>query len=30
VSYGGPALPEWLDAAVRRIVTGEFGAEVGR
>jgi hypothetical protein len=25
VSYGGPELPEWLDGAVRRVVTGEFG-----
>jgi NAD(P)-dependent dehydrogenase (short-subunit alcohol dehydrogenase family) len=26
VSYGGPELPDWLDGAVRRMVTGEFGA----
>jgi hypothetical protein len=28
VSYGGPELPGWLDAAARRVVTGDFGAEV--
>jgi hypothetical protein len=24
VSYGGPAIPDWLDGAVRRIAAGEF------
>jgi NAD(P)-dependent dehydrogenase (short-subunit alcohol dehydrogenase family) len=30
VSYGGPELPGWLDAAVRSVVTGDFAAEVVR
>ncbi len=30
VSYGGPELPAWIDAAVRRVVTGDLGAEVVR
>ena len=30
VSYGGPAIPDWLDGAMRRIATGDFDEQGDR